>query len=215
MLVVIAGSGRVGGGLAEILSKDGHDVVVVDTDPRRLAELSFEFAGEKVFGDVTDVDVMRSARCDKADAFVAALGDDNSNIMAAQLASVVFGLKRVIVRVKDPKMLDAYSDYEFHTVSATGLAAEAMADMLRAGPELSVRASLLKGQVKVVEFSLPSWKACRELVRLVAEGVFSVAMTVAGGKVSLRYDEEALAPEVQVIGVVDADHLPALSRLAD
>lgn len=215
MLVVIAGCGRVGGGLAEILAREGHDIVVVDSDAQRLAELSPEFAGEKVYGDVTDVDVLRDARCDIADAFVAALGDDNSNIMAAQLANTVFGVKRVIVRVKDPRMLEAYADYKFQTVSATGLAAHAMADMLRAGPGLTVRASLLRDQIKVVEFTLPSWKVCRELAALVDEGHLSIAMTVAGGKVSLSYDEEALAPEVQVVALVEAEYLARIARLLE
>ena len=68
--VIICGRGRVGRSAQEYLVATGQQVVVVDNDPQRLADL-----GETPYlvGDVTDDDVLRSAGIAHARALVAAL----------------------------------------------------------------------------------------------------------------------------------------------
>src|SRR5690242_8059742 len=92
MKVVIIGSGRIGATLANRLSKEGHDVGIVDISAESFERyLDADFTGRTVLGDGIDEDVLREAGIDEADAFVAAVHGDNHNLMAAQLAKVVFG----------------------------------------------------------------------------------------------------------------------------
>ena len=71
MRVVVAGAGRVGVRLAQSLADDGHDVTVIDSDPRPLEELGKGFNGTTVEGQAFDVVTLRDAGLDETDAFVA------------------------------------------------------------------------------------------------------------------------------------------------
>ena len=96
MRTLIVGCGRVGASLARWLSAEGDDVTVVDSNERSFNRLGEEFTGEMVLGSAVDEDVLQRAGVDRAEAFVAVTDSDTTNIMAAQLAKHVFGVKLVI-----------------------------------------------------------------------------------------------------------------------
>jgi trk/ktr system potassium uptake protein len=112
--VLIVGCGRVGSRLAADMSRDGHDVTIVDRSPsalNRAAErgvLGAEFRGNAMVGDGCDADFLRRAGIEDTDVFVAVTEGDNRNIMAAQIAQHVFKVPRVVCRIADPIREDAY-----------------------------------------------------------------------------------------------------------
>ncbi|MDI6889073.1 MAG: TrkA family potassium uptake protein [Methanocellales archaeon] len=110
MYVVIIGCGRVGRGLAQQLSMNGNDVVVVDKEVSRFQELGPNFDGLTVEGDGTDQDVLTKAGGSKADVFAVVTDDDNTNLMACQIAKRVFKVQNVIARVNDPEKESLYKD---------------------------------------------------------------------------------------------------------
>ncbi|MFW6113400.1 MAG: NAD-binding protein, partial [Actinomycetota bacterium] len=69
--IVVAGCGRVGAQLAEMLSSDGYRVVVIDRDPSAFERLSKSFHGEVIEGLAFDMDVLREAGTGDAHAFAA------------------------------------------------------------------------------------------------------------------------------------------------
>lgn len=123
--VVIVGCGRVGSHLALKLSEDGHDVTIIDRNPsafRKAQErgvLSDSFPGEMVVGDGTDAALLRRAGLEKADCFVAVTEGDNRNIMAAQLAKVVYKVPVVVCRIYDPIREEIYSKLGLRTYCPT------------------------------------------------------------------------------------------------
>ena len=74
--VIVCGWGRVGSEVARFLVNAGWEVVVVDRDPERLADLPYP----TVLGDVTDDDVLRRAGIERAATLVAALDTDADNL---------------------------------------------------------------------------------------------------------------------------------------
>lgn len=102
MYVIVAGCGRLGSYLATLLSKEGHDVVVVSRNREEFSNLGNEFSGEIVEGVEFDIDTLKSAGIEKADAFAAVTGDDNTNIVAAKVAKKIFNVPIVVARVFDP-----------------------------------------------------------------------------------------------------------------
>jgi len=131
MNIVILGCGRVGSTLASMLSQQGHDVTVIDQDGdafRRLDETTFQ--GQTVVGDGTDVDVLRRAGLDSADAFVAVTNGDNRNIMAAQIAQHIFQTTSVVCRIYDQKREEIYRKLGLVSVSPTTLGAQMIMDQL-------------------------------------------------------------------------------------
>lgn len=85
-----------------MLAADDHRVTVIDWNQEAFDRLAEDFPGDTVLGNAIDVDVLREAGADSADAFVAATSGDNRNIMASEIAREVFRVPRVICRVKDP-----------------------------------------------------------------------------------------------------------------
>ena len=119
MNVVIMGCGRVGARVAANLVNNGHEVSVVDTDSRAFQRLPTDFGGDTIIGTGIDEDVLRSAGIESAHVFVAVTNGDNRNIMAAQVAKVVFDVPEVICRIYDPVREDTYRRLGLTTVCPT------------------------------------------------------------------------------------------------
>ena len=113
MNILIVGCGRVGRRLVHVLERLGHDVSVLDEDAANLAllnELESPFSGMAVAGVPIDGDVLRSAGIEACDAVAAVTKDDNINLMVAQIARELFGVKHVIARVAEPSRKEVYTE---------------------------------------------------------------------------------------------------------
>jgi len=106
MYIIIAGAGLVGTGLANIL-RDNHDVVVVDIDEERCAQVYAELGVLTVQGSATDIGVLRQAGIDRADAAIALMRSDADNIAFTLLARQ-HGAAQRIVRMRDSRYREAY-----------------------------------------------------------------------------------------------------------
>lgn len=119
MNIVVVGCGRVGAHIATSLDVQGHDVCVVDLDPRAFRRLRTDFRGQSVVGTGIDADVLLSAGIDAADAFFATTSGDNTNLMAAQVAKKVFQVPQVTARVYDPVRAQIFADVGITTICPT------------------------------------------------------------------------------------------------
>ncbi|MQC17608.1 MAG: TrkA family potassium uptake protein [Chloroflexi bacterium] len=124
MRVVIMGCGRVGAGLAQQLQREGHHVTVLDTDGFAFRRLLPKFEGRRLQGSGTDDRVLVEAGIERADVFVAVASGDNRNILAAQKAKEVYGVKRVVTRVKDPLRAELFARLGLQTFSPTKVGIE-------------------------------------------------------------------------------------------
>ena len=119
MHVIIAGCGRVGSGMALDLVRGGHDVVVIDEDPRSFALLGGGFPGERVVGQAIDWSVLRSAGIEGTDAVAAATDGDNSNVVCALIALRAFEVPCAAARIYDPRRAEVFGRMGIRTVCPT------------------------------------------------------------------------------------------------
>ncbi|MFN8660828.1 MAG: TrkA family potassium uptake protein [Thermomicrobiales bacterium] len=119
MKAVIMGCGRVGARVASLLDHTGNDVTVIDVDPRAFQRLPSTFGGDTIIGTGIDEDVLRRAGIEDADAFIAVTNGDNRNIMAAQVARLIFNVPEVVCRIYDPVREDTYRRLGLTTVCPT------------------------------------------------------------------------------------------------
>lgn len=119
MKAVIMGCGRVGARVAGLLDHTGNAVTVIDTDSRAFRRLPAGFRGETIIGTGIDEDILRKAGIEDADAFIAVTNGDNRNIMAAQVARLIFNVPEVICRIYDPVREDTYRRLGLTTVCPT------------------------------------------------------------------------------------------------
>ncbi len=131
MKALVVGCGRVGSAVALDLAAAGWDVTAVDEREQALARLGDRWRGGFVRGHGMDVDVLREAGIEDADAVVVATDGDNTNIVVAQLAQKRFDVPSVVVRVLDPARADFYAERGLATVCPTQTAIEAMKETLR------------------------------------------------------------------------------------
>jgi len=119
MYVIIVGCGRVGSVLANLLSNEGHDVVVIDTSPTSFERLGRTFNGLTLAGNGFDLRLLKQAGIEKADAFCAVTNGDNTNLVSAQVAKKIFKVPKVIARVYDPQRAHIYSALGLDIISGT------------------------------------------------------------------------------------------------
>ncbi len=113
-----------------MLSEEGHAVVIVDRDANSFNRLAAGFSGSTIHGNGIDEDVLRGAGIERADAVVTATNGDNTNIMAAQMAQEMYGVKRVVARCNDPVRSSAYELLGLNTICPTTVGAELLHDAI-------------------------------------------------------------------------------------
>jgi len=123
--VVIIGCGRLGANLANTLSEQDGNVLVIDKDREAFRKLSPSFGGLTIVGDATDFDVLEEdAQMSKANVVVAVTDNDNINIIIAQIAHEVFKIRKVIARLYDPERECVYREFGIDTICPATLSAK-------------------------------------------------------------------------------------------
>lgn len=102
MKIIIIGGGTVGAAICKQLSSEGHDVTVIDTDPKTLKEISNVCDMNDVVGNGADVAVLSAAEAKEAELFIAITPGDEINILACAAAKKL-GAKHTIARVRKPE----------------------------------------------------------------------------------------------------------------
>ena len=131
MKAIVVGCGRVGSAVAKKLTKVGWDVTAIDENEEALARLGEHWAGGFVVGHGMDVNVLREAGIEEADAVVVATNGDNTNIVVGQVAQKRFGIECTVVRILDPARAELYSTLGLRTVSPTSTAIEVLTEAVK------------------------------------------------------------------------------------
>ncbi|WP_418249007.1 Trk system potassium transporter TrkA [Dialister succinatiphilus] len=109
MRIIVIGAGHLGYIIAELLSNEGYDVVVVDSDGDKLEAVRNDLDVLTVLADGTSPSFMRS-QARGSDLLVAVTAIDEVNIIACILAKKN-GIPHTIARIRDPKFLAEPVDY--------------------------------------------------------------------------------------------------------
>lgn len=127
---VIIGCGRLGASLADTLSNEGKDVLIMDKNKNSFHRLTSSFGGLSVVGNGTDFDMLQEVRIQQASAVIAVTNDDNTNIMIAQIARNIFHVNQIIARVYDPECETVYQEFGIDTVCPSVLSAKEIDKLL-------------------------------------------------------------------------------------
>ncbi len=103
MYILIGGGGQVGYYLAKGLLQQGHEVLLLEKDGRRMAQLGEELGMAVAKGDACEARVLAEVGCDRADMVIAVTGDDEDNLVICQMAKARFHVQRTIARVNNPR----------------------------------------------------------------------------------------------------------------
>lgn len=124
MQIIVLGASRAGTMLVNRLISSGHDVVLVDPNADAIAT-SRRINVVTVSGVIIDIDVLREAGIESADAVCALSESENQNLMASEIASEIFHVKHVITRIFDTSGSHVYNFGNFITISSPELTVDA------------------------------------------------------------------------------------------
>ncbi|NCA67324.1 MAG: Trk system potassium transporter TrkA [Clostridia bacterium] len=111
MNIVIVGCGRVGSALVDQLSKEGHDLVVIDSNSALVSKLINDYDVKGICGNGANSDIQKEADVPSADLLVACTPLDELNILCCMVAKKL-GTKEIIARVRNNEYFNLFLDNE-------------------------------------------------------------------------------------------------------
>ena len=115
MKIIIAGAYAIGTHLAQLLSRNNEDTVLIDSDEERLASISSEYDLMTVHASTSKIQTLKDAGVSGADLFIAVTRDENLNMNACMLAKAL-GAKRTVAKVDNFEYIDPKLDGFFEKV---------------------------------------------------------------------------------------------------
>jgi len=101
MRVAIAGAGAVGRSIALELLDNGHEVLLIDKDPRSI-KVELVPSAEWLLADACEMSSLQEAQLQRCQVVIASSGDDKVNLVVSLLSKTEFGVPRVVARVNHP-----------------------------------------------------------------------------------------------------------------
>jgi len=158
--VAIAGAGNVGRSIAAELLENGHQILLIDRDPRAIKSDTLPEA-EWLLADACELSSLEEAGIDTCDVAIAATGDDKANLVMSLLSKTEFGVPRTVARVNHPK-----NEWLFNEVWGVDVAVSTprlMSALVEEAVSVGDLVRLLtfhEGEANLVEMTLPSDSPC-------------------------------------------------------
>ncbi|MBO8128979.1 MAG: Trk system potassium transporter TrkA [Peptococcaceae bacterium] len=133
MKITVIGVGKIGSEIAKRLSKDGHDIIVIDRNEDRLTKLGDKFDVLTIKGNGANALLLKDPDIIDSDLLVAVTDSDEVNMIACLMAKKL-GIKQTVARVRDPVYVE----------SDTVLSTEELGVDLIINPEYSAAAEIAR-----------------------------------------------------------------------
>lgn len=217
MLVMIAGGGRTGSHLAELLMSQGHQIRLVENRPETLAGLHRELPTEVIFeGDPTDPKALEAAGIRGVNVLAAVTPDDADNLVISALARFQFGVRRIIGRVNNPR--NAWLFNADFGVDVALNQADVMAKMIEEEMSIGDMMTMLKlrrGKYSLVEEKIAAnAPAVGLLIKdLPLAGHCVISGIIRAGELLLPRGMTRLEPGDEVLALVDEPARDCLAGL--
>jgi len=130
MRIICVGYGRLGSQVVKLLDTQQHEVVVLDKERTALERHDRDLHAKFFLGNAIDEGLLREAGADRADALFALTRDENTNLMVAQVAKIVFQIPRIIAVVYDAAREEVFRAAGIETLPITVAGAEYLVSQL-------------------------------------------------------------------------------------
>lgn len=100
MNIVLVGCGKFGSTIARLLSEDGHNLTIIESDRHNLDKLGKLKTARTICGNASDFDVLESANVASADICITCTASDETNLLVSHLSKQM-GAAYTIARLRD------------------------------------------------------------------------------------------------------------------
>ena len=146
MKIVIIGMGKVGFALASSLSSEGHDITVIDNNPKVIEKVENALDVLPIKGNAFSTSTLLEAGCDKADLVITVTDKDEINMLCC-LTAKKLGIKRTAARIRDPQYAR-----ELHLIK-DDLGLDMVINPEEASADEIVRLLTIPGAIKIENFA--------------------------------------------------------------
>jgi len=217
MNVLIAGGGRTGARLANLLINQNYRVRLIENRRELLSYLHQELPTEVIYeGNPVDPSVLEAAGIREVHDVAAVTSNDSSNLAICYLAKTMFEVPRTIARVNNPNNAWLFNE-NFH-VDISLNSADVLAHLIQEEMSLGDMMTLFRirrGQYSVVEEKVPAGaKAIGvELKDMDLAEHCVIAAIIRNGMMTLPRGDSTLQAEDEIIAVVSPEGARKLSDL--
>ena len=217
MFVLIAGGGRTGARLANLLINQNYKVRLVENRRELLGHLHQELPTEVIYeGNPVDPSILEAAGIRDVHAVAAVTSNDSANLALCFLAKTMFDVPRTISRVNNPNNAWLFNE-KFHVDVALN-SADVFAHLIEEEMSLGDMMTLFKirrGRYSVVEEKVPAGaKAIGiPLKDLGLADYCVIAAIIRDGVMTLPRGESRLQEEDEIIAVASTEGVQKLSEL--
>lgn len=158
MKIVVIGDGKVGRTIIEHMSREGHEIVVIDNNPKVIDQIVDLFDVMGICGSGTSYDTLKEAGVKKADVVIATTPSDEINLLSCVVAKSI-GAKSTIARVRSheySKQVELMSQ-ELDISMIVNPESEAATEILNIinFPEANKVETFRKEKLEIVELFIP------------------------------------------------------------
>ncbi|NTU61702.1 MAG: NAD-binding protein [Caldiserica bacterium] len=215
MYIVVVGGGKIGLNLTKILEKKRHEVAVIEQKPEHIQKLVDQTNALVIHGDGTDIKYLEEANIADADVFVAVTGVDENNLVACQLAKMVFGVPKVVVRVNNPANTQLFRSMNIDVAfDGTQILANLISENLGFQELLNIM-PIAKGKLEIAEAKInhhgASGKTLSEL-GLTEKGIL-VASILRQDKIFVPNGNTTLEPNDSIIAIMTPESVEDFKKV--
>ncbi len=202
MRMIVMGGGKTGWNLARTLLEKRYEVSVIEKDRVRCQKLADDLDATICRGDGTNISVLEAAGTMEADCFMAVTGEDQDNLVAAQLARKYFRTKKVIARVNDPRNVDTFRLLGIDNIVCSADILTRMIEQEADQAHMHLIATLNQGKAGICSITLPENSALDGVAlrdvkfpegALVISAIRGGELTIPNGSTVLQKGDELVA----------------------
>ena len=217
MFVLIAGGGRTGARLANLLINQNYKVRLVENHHDLLGHLHQELPTEVIYeGNPVDPSILEAAGIREVHAVAAVTSDDSSNLAICFLSKAMFEVPRTIARVNNPN--NAWLFNETFQVDVALNSADVLAHLIEEEMSLGDMMTLFKirrGRYAVVEEKVPAGAKVIgvQLKDMDLAEHCVIAAIIRDGKMTLPRGDSTLQQDDEIIAVASPEGAQRLAEL--
>ncbi|HWL96702.1 MAG TPA: TrkA family potassium uptake protein [Nocardioidaceae bacterium] len=215
MRVTIAGAGAVGRSVAAELTENGHQVLLIDKDPRAIKPDQVADA-EWLLADACELTSLEEAALENCDVVISATGDDKANLVTALIAKTEFGVPRTVARVNHPSNEWLFNDsWGVDVAVSTPRIMSALVEEAVSIGDVVRLFTFRQGDANLVELTLPadSPYAGTQLGEVEWPTDVSLVTVLRDGRILTPDPDRSLEAGDELLFVASAEHETEIEQL--
>ena len=221
MKIIIIGAGEVGFNIAQRLSEENHDVVVIEKDPNKIRHIQNVIDVQAILGSGTNASTLGEAGIKESDIIVAATDSDEVNLIACFYAQYLTDYITKIARVRNPDYMEHREIFNQDFLNIDLLInpeSEMVASMLRLTevPVASEVIDFVDGRIKLIGITIKddSPLVGRKLSSFTdLEHIILIGVIVRGEEVIIPKGQDTIQANDLIYCVTRREEVPNIFRL--